>query len=241
MPTRPLLATALALGLGGLVAATSGGFALVGCGANSTSACSGARVFPLTAVDDATRRGIGSPLFALEGNGLSRGSPSPQGSYILGGQGDQNGLWGLALACGHYGIHAFAYGYHCSSTSANNAGELAVGLTANDVNEVIPSISTATFADNSPTANSNVLVNVTTQAASASPADAVVTVLLIEATTYRAQALTAVEGAVNDGISQAWQLPLRTPSLPGLYTYQLVAATDACVASKITRVDLQSN
>ena len=227
MILRPSIALILAMGL-------------AGCGANDSSACSGARVFPLTAVDDATRRGIASPLFALEANGLTQGSPSPVGSYNFGGVGDQNGQWGLPLACGHYGIHAFAYGYHCSSTAASNAGELAVGLTANDPNEPLPLLKSATFADNSPSADSNVAVRVTTQAATSAAADAVATVLLIEGTTYRAQALTAVDGAVDDGVSQAWTLVVRTPSRPGIYTYQLVAATQGCVASTITRLDLQS-
>jgi len=217
---------------------------MAACGSNeSASTCSGNRDFALTAVDDDSRRALPGPIFALEKGGLTQPSPSPDGNYAFGGQGNTiTGAWSLGLPCGLWGVHVFANGYRCESLQRGNVGTLEVGLTALEPNDVVPLIAEASWSDEAPRAGAQQTLTVTTTAASALPQDQVTAVVVVEDSTHRAVALTAVAPAEgSDGITQVWQGRVLLSGQPGMYIYSVVAATSDCLASKILRLPLSTS
>jgi hypothetical protein len=213
------------------------------CGSTTPSAtCNGSRLFPITVVDSETRQVLASPLIAIEGNGLTADAPNPVGDYVAGGQGDSNGTWGIPLACGRYGVHTFAGQYHCQSTAASNNGTLTVGMVANGPDDRLPVIESALWTHETLQAGEAEPFTVMTTAASADAEDRVTAVLMVESTTAKVTALTLVQAMPTDAPeTQTWTGNIRMPSRSGTYTYNLVAATDSCMSSKIKRLDIAAN
>lgn len=216
--------------------------ALPACGGDLTGSCSGSQALPVTAVDNDSRLALPSPLVAYEINGLQSASPSPDGNYVFGGQGNTDGLFSLPLPCGKWGVHIFANGYQCQSNILDNDSTLQVGLVALDSNAVVPVVGNAVWSDDAPKASSQQTLTVTTQAASQATADVVAVVLAVETVTHKAFRLALMDAASSvDGVTYTWQATVILPGEAGSYSYDLVAATEACVASKILRLQLSTS
>lgn len=213
------------------------------CGSDITSdVCSGSRIFPVTAVDDETRKPLPSPIIAFEANGLASPSPSPSATYVFGGQGDGNGTLSPPLPCGRWGVHVFANGHRCQSLPSGNVGALEVGLLPLEPNTPLPLLTEATWSPSTPKAGSQVTLTVDTEAASAEALDKVVSVVAVESTTYRAIALAEVPAPAGSAPTlQRWQGRAGLTSAAGTFTYAIVAATETCLASKILRLQLSTS
>jgi hypothetical protein len=207
-------------------------WAAAGCGPKG--ACSGSGVVSGHIVNYSSGGIVVDGLTVLQAGGLaaaatdlSKGNPA----YRLSAPVDTTGTYTATVSCGHYGVHAYAPGFHCAAGDALAGLPLTLGLTMNAATDKLPSLDAVSASPSSAVRGSKVTIsaNIVTGDPQDPLSDQVFVINTVRGLVAPLDPpAPGVAGAFPNG---RWSKQVTVPSEPGVYRYALVAATQNCLVS----------
>jgi hypothetical protein len=215
-----------------LLFAGSGIWAAAGCGPKG--ACSGSGMLTGHIVNYSSGGIVVDALTVLQTGGLaavaldpSKGNPA----YRLSAPVDSTGTYTATVSCGHYGVRAYAPGFHCAAGDALAGLPLTLGLTMNAATDKLPSLDAVAASPSSAVRGSKVTFSANIVAGD--PQDPLSDqVFLINTVRGLVHPLDPPSPGVGGAFPNGhWSKQVTVPSEPGVYRYALVAATQKCLVS----------